>query len=175
MSSGKIIFLNGVSSSGKSSLAMALQQRLEEPFLHFQLDAFIEMLPWLGDDALFMEMVSGMHCAMAAMSNDGLNLIVDHVLIEKEWLDQCLDLLADRYVLFMGLNCDLEELERRERQRDNRRQGFARAQLPKIHKDKVYDLELYTCRMNVQACADRILEFYRSHQPTAFNTMRHAS
>ena len=45
MEPGKIIFLNGTSSSGKSSLARELQRRLPEPFLHLQLDAFIEMLP----------------------------------------------------------------------------------------------------------------------------------
>ncbi|RKX30262.1 MAG: chloramphenicol phosphotransferase, partial [Candidatus Zixiibacteriota bacterium] len=44
MKSGKIIFINGVSSSGKSLLAIELQKRLIEDFFHIQLDDFIEMM-----------------------------------------------------------------------------------------------------------------------------------
>lgn len=36
--SGKVVFLNGASSSGKSALAWALQHSLEEPFWHFSID-----------------------------------------------------------------------------------------------------------------------------------------
>ncbi len=174
MPPGKIIFLNGTSSSGKSSIAKLLQKRLAEPFLHIQLDAFIQMLPRLNDGELFMRMVSGMNRSIAAMSGEGLNLIVDHVLIEPVWLDQCLDLLRDRHVIFVGLHCPLEELERRERARDARRQGFARAQFEKIHKGKLYDLELNTHALTAEECAEQVLDFYNTKQPTAFDRMRSA-
>jgi chloramphenicol 3-O phosphotransferase len=39
--SGKIILLNGASSSGKSTLASALQNNLEEPFWHYSIDHLI--------------------------------------------------------------------------------------------------------------------------------------
>lgn len=173
--SGRIIFLNGVSSSGKSSLATELQRRLPEPFLHFQLDAFIEMLPRLDDVALFMRMASGMHRSIAAMAEAGNNLIVDHVVIEKEWLDECLEFLDGSSVLFVGLHCPLEELERRERGRDVRRQGFARAQIVKIHTHKVYDVEVDTHALSVAECADRVLEFFNTNPPSAFDRMRAAA
>ena len=41
----KIVLLNGVGSSGKSSIAKALQTMTAEPFLHVQMDVFVEMLP----------------------------------------------------------------------------------------------------------------------------------
>jgi len=175
MSSAKIIFLNGVSSSGKSVLAEELQKRLPEPFLHLQLDAFIEMLPRTDDEELFLRMVSGMNRSIAVMSEEQNNLIVDHVVIEKIWLDQCLDLLDGRYVLFVGLSCPLEELELREQKRGPRRQGFARAQIEKIHKNKIYDIELDTHALSVEECADQVLEFYNSKRPTAFERMRAAA
>ncbi len=154
MNPGKIIFLNGVSSSGKSTLAQELQKRLTEPFLHLQLDTFIEMLPRNDDLELFLRMVSGMNRSIAVMSEEQNNLIVDHVVIEKTWLDQCLELLDDRYVLFVGLSCPLEELERRERKRDSRRQGFARVQIKKIHQGKTYDIELDTHALSVGQCGE---------------------
>jgi chloramphenicol 3-O phosphotransferase len=50
---GRAIFLNGASSSGKSTLAKALQRALEEPFLHVSSDQFVSagMLPDRREDA----------------------------------------------------------------------------------------------------------------------------
>jgi chloramphenicol 3-O phosphotransferase len=45
MGSGKIIFLNGSSSAGKTTLAIMLQQMLDEPFQHMALDQFRDGLP----------------------------------------------------------------------------------------------------------------------------------
>jgi chloramphenicol 3-O phosphotransferase len=42
---GTIIFLNGTSSSGKTSLLKAIQNSFEEPLLDVGLDKFIWMLP----------------------------------------------------------------------------------------------------------------------------------
>jgi len=42
---GRIIFLNGTSSSGKTTLAYALQELLPEPWLHVALDQFRDGLP----------------------------------------------------------------------------------------------------------------------------------
>jgi chloramphenicol 3-O phosphotransferase len=49
---GRIIFLNGASSSGKSTLARSLQATLAEPFLHIASDQFVAagMLPPRRDD-----------------------------------------------------------------------------------------------------------------------------
>ena len=41
MSKGQIIFLNGVSSSGKSSMAKALQAIIEEPCIHLCIDDYL--------------------------------------------------------------------------------------------------------------------------------------
>ena len=41
----RIILLNGVGSSGKSSIARALQEITAAPFLHVQMDVFVQMLP----------------------------------------------------------------------------------------------------------------------------------
>jgi chloramphenicol 3-O phosphotransferase len=36
--SGKVILLNGATSSGKSSIALALQSEIDAPFWHFSID-----------------------------------------------------------------------------------------------------------------------------------------
>lgn len=45
MSSGTIIFLNGTSSAGKTTLAHSLQERLDAPYIHIALDQFRDGLP----------------------------------------------------------------------------------------------------------------------------------
>jgi chloramphenicol 3-O phosphotransferase len=40
---GQIIFLNGTSSSGKTSVAVALLKVLEKPYFHMSVDAFNSM------------------------------------------------------------------------------------------------------------------------------------
>jgi chloramphenicol 3-O phosphotransferase len=45
MPSGNIIFLNGTSSSGKTTLSYKLQELLDEPYVHMALDQFRDGLP----------------------------------------------------------------------------------------------------------------------------------
>ena len=45
MAAGKVIFLNGSSSAGKTTLAITLQQLLDEPYQHIALDQFRDGLP----------------------------------------------------------------------------------------------------------------------------------
>jgi chloramphenicol 3-O phosphotransferase len=45
MDIGKVIFLNGSSSSGKTTLAIMLQQLLNEPYQHIALDQFRDGMP----------------------------------------------------------------------------------------------------------------------------------
>lgn len=166
MTPANIIFLTGTSSSGKTSIAKSLQRELPQPYLHMQLDSFIEMMPRQGDD-LFNPMLHGFHRSIAAMASAGNRLIVDHVLLLPEWLHECAALLSGYSVLLVGVICPLEELERREKQRDPRRQGFARSQFEAIHKDRTYDIEVHTDRFTPDECAQQILAFYNDATPSA--------
>ncbi len=84
-----------------------LQKILEEPYLEAGIDNFLLMLPHryfkqpLWDEVLGKAnqsgkmgnlLISGMHHSILALSNLGLNVVADHVLIEKQWLDECVTL-----------------------------------------------------------------------------------
>lgn len=45
MKKGKIIYLNGVSSAGKTTLSKTLQERLTEPYYWMSMDTFMNMTP----------------------------------------------------------------------------------------------------------------------------------
>ena len=177
-----VIFINGTSSSGKTSLLKLLQKKLQEPYLDMGIDKFIWMLPSryldrpLWDDVLGkalhsgpvgLTLFSGMHHAIAAAASRGNNVLADHVLVEKAWVDECAELFAKMNAYLIGLTCPLDVLEQREKDRKDRTLGQAKLQYDIIHKYTKYDLELDTSKLTTEECAEQVIERLKS-PPTAF-------
>ena len=151
--SGKIIIINGPSSSGKTTLALALQQQLDLPFIRFSFDLFLDhkALPleqirssqfsW---DLMRPSVFTGIHQCLPALASAGNNIIFDHIIETKDWLHNLISLVEDLDVFFVGLHCSLTELEKRENLRGNRHHGEALADFQTVHKITSYDLELDT-------------------------------
>ncbi len=162
---GTIIFLNGPSSSGKTTLAMVLQDRLSPLYYHIASDTFNRMAPRAHRDAAFWAVTNKSMLAMrhtiALFSNLELGVIVDHVILDtpegRAWLLECVQLLHTHPVLFVGVDCPIEELERRERQRGDRRLGQARAQVVQSFRQGMYDLTVDTHQHSPEQCADMII------------------
>lgn len=178
---GRVIVLNGTSSSGKSTLARALQARLEGPWLGVGIDTVVFALPkayldlplWAevfryvpaepGSTAPFrietgelgQRLVSGMHGMVAALVDEGNDVIVDHVLVEPGWLPDLRDRLSDARVLVVGVRCPLEVVVERERTRRDRTVGQAAALFDVIHRGG-YDVEVDTSTSSPEAAADVI-------------------
>jgi len=187
MAKGKIIFLNGTSNSGKAAIAWHLQEILPEPYLHFSIDTFLHMLPerfMTTEDneptfenekqlaGLMPGLISSIHHCILTFASQGHNLIVDHVLLNQDWLEECITLLDGYPVLFVGIHCRLKELDRRERQRSTIR-GLARQQIESVHADKIYDLEVDSDNFNAVECANKILQALENGQAgEAFSRMR---
>ena len=151
-----MILLNGASSSGKSSLARALQEALPEPFLHVSSDHFVAagMVPERRDDGgpfdwwhqVRPRFFDGFHRCLPALTAASNDLIVEHVIEFPSWRAGLAELLADTDVFFVGVHCGLAELDRRERARGDRRPGEGRAHVleNKIHTFGPYDFEVDT-------------------------------
>lgn len=161
MNRGKIVFLNGVSSSGKSTLANELV-KLMPNYFHMSLDdfdLFIEKMEDRDNNHLIpVETEYFFHRTIAMFSDRGINIIVDHILHDNFTRGDCFKVLADYPVLFIGVHCTLEELERREKIRGDRNIGQAKRQLEYVHKSEIYDLELNTFVDNVKDCSNKIIE-----------------
>ncbi|TGQ57483.1 chloramphenicol phosphotransferase [Mesorhizobium sp. M1C.F.Ca.ET.193.01.1.1] len=179
----KIILLNGVGSAGKTSIAKALQAMTIEPFLHVQMDAFLEMLPeklqnhrqgfffetsWQdGKPSVAIKAgpvgrraMQGMRHAIAAMARQGNNLIVDDVMLRDE-MSEYLALLADFEIFRIAVLASLDVLEARESDRADRMPGLARWQYGRAHEGISYDLEIDTSMLTAQECALRIQQQFR--------------
>ena len=168
MKNGHVIFLNGTSSSGKTTIAKALQEKLTEPYMYISIDDYFHMYaerflrPASREEAMVLErlipaVVSGLHRSVAALARAGNNVLVDHLLQDDGSLEECVENWVGLDVLFVGVKCPLEVAEEREKKRGNRTIGTARSQFERVHAHDLYDLEIDTSRLNVVECVARII------------------
>ena len=169
----QIVYLNGPSSSGKTTLAKALQHVFDDLFLHVGIDKIIGWMPekvndWTGGEASLgyswkkstdvsgnpiQELQIGPYAERIAktfqevvlmLAKMGHHLIIDDVSFGKKQVDEWKALLKDFTVLWIGVNAPLPVLEQREKERGNRMVGSARGQFHKVHVEATYDLEIDT-------------------------------
>jgi len=177
MNKGKIIFLNGVSSSGKTTLAKSLQEQLIDPFYWLAADNFFDMIPkkYLNHDnmTIIEKTISISHHAIKFFSDMGVNTIVDQILSQENWMYECVKLLYEYPVIFVHVTCPLEELQRREKERGDRGIGWAENQLQQLNpKDNIYDITVDTYNETKEECVKKIIEFMnKSKEVTAFKTL----
>lgn len=161
MERGNIILLNGVSSSGKSTLARALLKQLPDYF-HYSLDNFDVVIEHMEDREnkrlIPVETEYFFHRTIALFADKGINLIVDHVLHDLFTRTDFEESLSGYSRLRVGVHCPLEELARRERERGDRRIGQALKQLEFVHKEVLYDIEVDTYIDSTENCAQKIVQ-----------------
>ena len=175
---GQVIILNGVSSSGKTTLAKAIQKYASDIWLHVAMDTFVAMLPdgcefdreWFpvtqvsyeGDDLPRISngpsgdsLLGQMRQLVQQMAESGFNVIVDEVAESAE---------IDDYRRRLGSSCmvvkvdaPLPELQRRERERGDRLLGLAREQSSRLHEGIAYDLTVDTHAETPDALAREVL------------------
>jgi len=170
---GCIILLNGASSSGKSTLARGLQETLDTPFLHVSSDHLVAagMLPQRreaeGPFAWWEEMrprfFDGFHRCLPALAAAGNDLIVEHIIEFASWRRQLADLLVGFDVFMVGVRCDVDEIDRRERVRGDRRAGEGREHLEidRIHDFWAYDYEADTTAGVTPELVARVIAAWR--------------
>jgi chloramphenicol 3-O phosphotransferase len=117
--------------------------------------------------------VLGIHRAVAGMVTAGNNVVVDHVLRERSWLVDCLNLFDGSDVAFVGVHCALPELERRESLREDRTPGRAAYHFERVHAHTLYDVECATDSKSPSECAELILSAVTAPRVSpAFDRMR---
>ena len=127
----QVVFLNGPSSSGKSSLAHGLQQRLAVPYVFFPEDMFFSGLPGReytdAEGYLYgSRLYNGFTRCVRTMVESDNRVIVDTVAWNPGGLSGFVEALWDLKVFAVGVYCDLAVLEDRERLRGDRSTGLAR-------------------------------------------------
>jgi chloramphenicol 3-O phosphotransferase len=175
---GRVIVLNGGSSSGKSTLARALQSALPDPWLTFGIDDLVDAMPRrmdgdggveIGPDgsvalgAEFGSLELAWTTGLSAMARGGADLILDEVFLGGAASQSKLALaLTGLDVTWVGVRCDPLIATARERARGDRAIGMAAGQAESVHLGVTYDVEVDTGRDDIATCADTIAAHFRA-------------
>lgn len=182
----KIIFLNGCSSSGKTSIAKALQEISAEPLLHMGTDWIGSALPEKFCDnginakegfyyfeesensrgkvinvkrgKLGEKFFEKTAQAINVFAESGIKIIIDEVLVNEEGVGSILKWFSRDEMLFVKVHADYDVLIEREKNRGDRLIGFVNAQYNLVHSFiKDYDLEIDTGNSSQEESAKTIL------------------
>jgi chloramphenicol 3-O phosphotransferase len=155
----RVLVLNGPSSSGKTTLGRALQRSMGTDTVLLPIDLLWQSVhpDRPSDWALFERLTGVLFETALAFWRRGAPVIVDTVFERQVCADLCLGILAEASPLLVGLYCDVQELERREFARGDRRSGLAAGQAARVHGFCVNDLRLDTDQMSVDACVAQVL------------------
>ena len=172
MAKGKIILLNGASSSGKSTLIQKFVELMPD-YLKLSLDD-------IGGLIFGMRNQRGKPTTseIAVQSNYSLflkpyllpriirlihdysyNIIVDTVIDNKDVLEDWQSLFSEGEIVFVAVVCPLDELVEREKLRGDRTVGLAKSQFENIHAGIKYDIEVNTANSTIDECVNKIIDF----------------
>lgn len=158
-----LIVLSGTSSSGKTSLAVALQELADRPLLHLEADRFAPTLPadhpaWRAPE-FHTRAVLVMHEAIAAYGRAGLDVIVDGSLpTEPALRDRCLTILRDvPGTRVIAVHCSIEALRQREASRADRPAGWAEEQSSIVYEGVDFDASVDTTSRRPHDLAQELL------------------
>jgi chloramphenicol 3-O phosphotransferase len=195
-----IVFLNGASSSGKTTIARALQAAWSVPLLHLGIDTMLSMLPaaYLGtgprahegvefyrdaDDRgpvvrirsgpVVRKLAESFARVVARLTADDHDVVVDYVLLDTKDLVPYLRALRPFAVYFVAVRCDVGVLEARELARGDRLVNMARPQSSAVHDGpRHYDLDVDTTACSPDDVATNIIGFLRQHpRPDGFERL----
>lgn len=166
MSKGRIVFLNGVTSSGKTSIVEALQEREDVFFYVVANDLFQEMIgdrylhenywKYLGDVIIMMY-----HTAKL-FSDLGKNVIIDGILVEQPELrphyEQMKTILKDNPLEIVEVYCPLEICRKRNLERGNRYEQQSDEQYEIMAADIKYSCRVDTHKKTSEECAESIIQ-----------------
>jgi chloramphenicol 3-O phosphotransferase len=114
-----------------------------------------------------------MRRTIATLANVALNVIVDDVVLHSSFRDDYLRVLNGLNVLFVGVHCSLDEMNRRERMREGRFPGTAESTLAKVHQHMLYDVEVDATYKSPTELAHKVLRYSsRTESPNALERMQ---
>jgi asparagine synthase (glutamine-hydrolysing) len=189
VSPGRIVILNGAPRSGKSSIACAIQETFDGPWIQLGVDVVKERMtppryqPGIGLRPLERDhpvaplvpvFYAALYESVAAHSRLGLHVVADVGHHDQAVLADCARRLAGLPALFVGVRCPLDViLERRRATWGPESAGPPDGPVPppvvawqrEVHVPGIYDLEVDTSRLTAVECAEAIARRLADERP----------
>ncbi len=166
MNKGRVIFLNGVTSSGKTSIVDALQKKGDVFFYVVANDLFQETVgeEYLEEDywKYLSEVIIMMYHTAKLFSDMGKNVLIDGILVERNEIkphyEKLLTILKDNPLDIVEVYCPLEICRERNIQRGDRYAEQSEEQYALMAKSISYSMRVDTSVQTPEECAQSILK-----------------
>ena len=165
MPKGRIIFLNGVTSSGKTSIVEALQDREDCYFYVVANDLFQEMVSerFLRENYWphLSRVILLMYHTAKLFSDMGHDVLIDGILVERPEIAphyrQLKEILSDNPLSIVEVACPLEICRERNIARGNRYENQSQEQAELMAADIRYAMTVHTDQNTPEECAEAIV------------------
>ena len=162
---GRILFLNGVTSSGKTSIVDALQAREDRFFYVLANDLFQETVgeKYLRQDywKYLSEAVFLMYRTAKLFSDRGRDVIIDGILVERPELSphyqRMLEILKDNPLDIVEVSCPLEICRQRNLARGDRQENQSQEQAGLMAQGIRYSCTVETDKNTPEECGEQIM------------------
>ncbi len=165
MNKGRIIYLNGVTSSGKTSIVEALQNREDCYFYVVANDLFQEMV---GERFLrenywqhLSRVILLMYHTAKLFSDLGHDVLIDGILVERPEIAphyrQMMDILGNNPLSIVEVACPLEICRARNIARGDRYAAQSEEQAALMAQDIRYAMTVHTDQKTPEECAEAIV------------------
>jgi len=163
---GRIIFLNGVTSSGKTSIVEALQERDDVFFYVVANDLFQEMVgdKFLREDywKYLSEVIIMMYHTAKLYSDMGKNVLIDGILVERDEIkphyQQLMEILKENPLDIVEVYCPLDICRERNIARGDRYETQSEEQHELMAQNVKYSLRVDTSVNSPEECAEMIVK-----------------
>lgn len=192
---GKIILVNGIQASGKSTICSLLQNKLTETHIYLPLDKYLELMPkrlvnfdaktintepdgitvkceGQGNEQICKLQVGPKAMNFAQHYPDIVKLFANlghNIIIDGvyygPWLKWIAQQFNDYQVLFVKIDCPLDVALKREKDRGSF-VGLVRGIYNEFEENKNYDFVIDSSKFSADNCAEDIKKFIESN-PTA--------
>ena len=163
---GRIIFLNGVTSAGKTSIVEALQERDDVFFYVVANDLFQEMVgdKFLREDywKYLSEVIIMMYHTAKLYSDMGKNVLIDGILVERDEIkphyQQLMEILKENPLDIVEVYCPLDICRERNIARGDRYETQSDEQHELMAQNIKYSLRVDTSVNSSEECAELIVK-----------------
>ena len=165
MKKGRIIFLNGVTSAGKTSIVEAMQDREDCYFYVVANDLFEQMIGerFLREDywGHLSRAIILMYHTAKMISDMGHDVLIDGILVESPEIaphyQQLREILGENPLAIVEVACPLEVCRARNMARGDRYETQSAEQAALMAKDIQYAMTVHTDVNSPEECAEAIL------------------
>lgn len=166
MEKGKIIYLNGVTSTGKTSIVRAMQDHEDIFFYGMSNDLFAEMVGerYYREDFWkhLSDVIYLMYHTAKLFSDMGKHVIIDGMIVEREEFaphyQRILEIFKDNPLEIIEVYCPLEVCRQRNIARGNRGEWQSHDQHRYMATDVVHSVKVDTSVQSPRECAKAIIE-----------------